>query len=163
MDDVVRREIETLRTMKSKALKARYRELFGEDSRSSNRTHLFRRVAWRLQATAEGELSEQARQRAAELASDADLRLRPPPQFRRELDGEEEKHGNVPRDLRLPLAGAELTRKYQGRLIVVRVLEDGFEFKGQRFDSLSAIASRVSGTRWNGYSFFGLKAEVENG
>src|SRR5438046_6580902 len=55
-------------------LRARFAELFGETTAAKNRTWLLRRVAWRLQALAEGDLSERARQRAAELASDADLR-----------------------------------------------------------------------------------------
>src|SRR4051812_16002529 len=67
MDEALAMEIESLRKLKTKALQARYRELFGEESRSSNRAHLFRRIAWRLQARAEGDLSERARQRAAEL------------------------------------------------------------------------------------------------
>src|SRR5437764_1253932 len=78
MDAALAMEIEGLRKLKTKALQARYRELFGEESRSSNRAHLFRRIAWRLQAKAQGDLSERARKRAAELADDADLRLRAP-------------------------------------------------------------------------------------
>src|SRR4051794_36175055 len=75
MDEALAMQIDGLRKLKTKALKARYRELFGEESRSSNHAHLFRRIAWRLQAKAQGDLSERARKRAAELANDADLRL----------------------------------------------------------------------------------------
>src|SRR3954449_984046 len=81
MDEALAMEIERLRKLKTKALKARYRELFGEESRSSNRTHLFRRIAWRLQARAEGDLSERARKRILELADDGELRLRAPRSF----------------------------------------------------------------------------------
>src|SRR4051794_9911272 len=88
MNDALRAEIEALRKEKTKALRARYRELFGEESRSANHAHLFRRVAWRLQAMAEGDLSERARQRAAELAADVDLRLRPPRKFWKQLDSQ---------------------------------------------------------------------------
>src|ERR1700745_4291271 len=59
-------------------LRARYAELFGESTSVKNRTWLLWRVAWRLQSLAEGDLSQRARQRAAELANDADLRLSPP-------------------------------------------------------------------------------------
>ena len=62
------------------------------------------------------------------------------------------------RDARLPLAGAVLERCYRGRVIQVKVLLDGFEHEGQRFACLSAIAERVTGTRWNGFLFFGLQA-----
>ena len=81
MNQEVHQEIEALRTQKTKVLKTRYRELFGEESRSSNHAHLFRRIAWRLQAISKGDLSQRARDRAAELAADADLRLRAPRTF----------------------------------------------------------------------------------
>src|SRR5205814_1514116 len=86
VDEGLRQEIAKLRQSKVKELRVRYRELFGEESPSSNRMHLFRRVAWRLQARDAGELSEQARQRAAQLANDADLRVRAPRDFWRLLE-----------------------------------------------------------------------------
>ena len=63
-------EIESLGKLKTKALQARYEELFGEATRSSNEA-LFRRIAWRLQAKAHGDLSERARKRAQELTDEA--------------------------------------------------------------------------------------------
>src|ERR1700674_2291106 len=81
MSPEIHREIEALRSQKTKALKIRYREVFGEESRSSNHAHLFRRIAWRLPALAEGDVSQPARHRAAELAADVDLRLRAPCKF----------------------------------------------------------------------------------
>lgn len=65
MNEELRKEIEELRRQKTRVLKTRYRDLFGEESRSSNHAHLFRRIAWRLQALAEGDLSQRARDRAA--------------------------------------------------------------------------------------------------
>ena len=89
VEDAVRMQIESLRKLKTTELRARYFELFGERSASSNRAHLFRRIAWRLQAQAEGDLSERARQRAAELANDLDLRLRAPRNFWHEIERNE--------------------------------------------------------------------------
>ncbi len=157
----VHQEIEALRKQKTKALKARYRELFGEESRSSNHAHLFRRIAWRLQALAEGELSQRARDRAVELAADVDLRLRPPRKFWRALaDADAAEEARRPRrDPRLPEVGCTLRRQFQGKTICVKVLQDGFEYDGKQYESLSSIASSVTGPRWNGYSFFGLKKE----
>jgi Protein of unknown function (DUF2924) len=155
MDEALRRDIEGLRKLKTKELKARYREVFGEPSPSSNHAHLFRRVAWRLQARAEGDLSERARERAAELADDADLRLRAPRQFWGKLERAQEEAG-ARRDRRLPVAGSVLKRSYRGQAIAVKVLDDGFEYNGRRHASLSSIASQVTGTRWNGFAFFGL-------
>src|SRR5437762_10984210 len=67
-----------LQRLTVRELRLRYAELFAETTSAKNRTWLLRRVAWRLQALAEGELSERALQRAAELASDADLRTTVP-------------------------------------------------------------------------------------
>jgi hypothetical protein len=148
-------EIETLRKLKTKALQARYREVFGEESRSSNQAHLFRRIAWRLQARAEGDLTERARKRMLELANDDELRLRAPRSFWTSV----ELGADPARDPRLPPAGTVLQRVYGARTIEVTVLERGFDYGGQQYGSLSLIAQRVTGTRWNGYLFFGLQKE----
>jgi Protein of unknown function (DUF2924) len=153
MNEEVRKEIEQLRREKTKALQARYLELFGEESKSSNQAHLFRRVAWRLQALSEGDLSQRARDRATALAVDVDLRLRAPHKFWRELAAA--PPGPV-RDPRLPAAGTTLQRQYHDRTIAVKILSDGFEYDGKIYESLSSIASLVTGTRWNGFAFFGL-------
>jgi hypothetical protein len=63
----------------------------------------------------------------------------------------------VAADNRLPLPGALLTRDYKGRRIVVRVLPKGFEYGGEVYRSLSAIAQKVTGSHWNGWLFFGIK------
>jgi hypothetical protein len=154
MNDTLRKEVDALRKQKTMTLKIRYRELFGEESRSSNHAHLFRRIAWRLQAIAEGDLTGRARDRAEELAEDVDLRVRAPQKFWRELSSESAE--SVSRDDRLPATGTRLTREFQGQLITAVVLEEGFEFEGRTYDSLSAVAWKVTGTRWNGFTFFGL-------
>jgi hypothetical protein len=151
MNDELRKEIEQLRHEKTEALRARYWELFGEASRSSNHAHLFRRIAWRLQALSEGDLSQRARDRAASLAVEADLRQRVPGKFWRELSA----RGPV-LDPRLPSIGTTLARQYRGQTISVKILAEGFEYDGKLYDSLSSIASSCTGTRWNGFSCFGL-------
>jgi len=65
----LREQIEGLRHMTVGQLKDRYREVFGEDSRSNHKQFLFRRIAWRIQANVEGGLSERARRRALEIAN----------------------------------------------------------------------------------------------
>lgn len=77
----LREEIEALRHMTVGQLKDKYRDVFGESSRSNHKQFLFRRIAWRVQANAEGGLSERARQRALEIANDSDLRIRGPKNF----------------------------------------------------------------------------------
>jgi Protein of unknown function (DUF2924) len=156
LDEAVRIEIESLRKLKTGELRTRYRDAFGEASASSSREHLFRRIAWRLQADAEGDLSERARRRACELANDSDLRLRAPQNFWREM---ERSRVAPDRDPRLPPVGTELERVYHEQVLRVTVLANGFEFHGKQYASLSAIAHRVTGTRWNGFHFFGLRQE----
>src|ERR1700675_3441041 len=112
MDAAVLREIESLRRACMADLRKKYREVFQEETRSKHREHLFRRIAWRLQALAEGDLSERARVRASEIARDADLRTVAPPEFFT-VDGERVRttQGNRNRreqDSRLPLPGALL-------------------------------------------------------
>jgi hypothetical protein len=156
MEEELALEIERLRKQKTKALQAHYRELFGEETRSSNHAHLFRRIAWRLQANAEGGLSERARKRAQELADEAALRLRAPRRFWRQ-DGSVGLHASPPRDRRLPPVGSVLQRQYAGQTIVVQVLATGFAYQNQIYGSLSQLAHTITGTRWNGYAFFGLR------
>ena len=160
MAQAVLAAIEELQRLNVSALRRKYQEVFSEESRSFNKEFLFRRIAWRLQANAEGGLSERARHRAAEIVDDSDLRTRAPKVF---------LPSQVPvnvtwtadrtqsrRDQRLPPPGTLLTRRTVNRLIVVKVLEEGFEFETRRYRSLSAIAREVTGTRWNGLLFFGL-------
>ncbi len=158
-------EIAGLQNLKLHALKARYRELFGEDSLSSNRIHLVRRIGWRLQAIASGDLSQRARQRAAELARDADLRLRPTPEVCRCIDGvnqgELQQAASIS-DSRIPPVGESVTRQYRGRTIRVAIVSGGFEWNGRIYGSLSAVAWHATGTRWNGYAFFGLNRKVDH-
>jgi len=167
MEAKVLKEIRGLRYLTVTGLRARYREVFGEESRSNHKQFLVRRVAWRLQELAEGGLSERARRRAMEIANDADFRIRAPKVFPA-LDGEASERTysmkiDGKRDPRLPKAGTLLTREYEGRCIVVKVNEDNFEFEGGVYRSLSRIAQQVTGTKWNGFAFFGLAKESGRG
>jgi hypothetical protein len=146
-------EVEHLKTAPLAVLVARYQELFAEPPRARHRVFLLRRVAWRLQANLYGGLADRARLRALAIADDRELRLTAPPT--RAVAG---SAATPPRDARLPMPGAVLKRLYRGRNIEVKVLLDGFEYEGQPFASLSGVAERVTGTRWNGFVFFGLQA-----
>ena len=65
------------------------------------------------------------------------------------------------RDHRLPAPGTVLTRPYRGRTIAVTILENGFEYEGRRFDSLSAVAKAISGSHCSGLAFFGLTKSIK--
>ena len=159
MDTAVLMEIENLRRASLARLHEKFREVFQEETRSRHREHLFRRIAWRLQALAEGDLTERARVRANEIARDADLRTVAPRDFFT-VGGEQVRttrgDGNRDQDSRLPLPGTLLSRKWKGRTVLVEVLSKGFRYENRHYASLSAIAVAVTGTRWNGLAFFGL-------
>jgi Protein of unknown function (DUF2924) len=160
MDAAVLMEIEGLRRASMAGLREKYQEVFREETQCRHREHLFRRIAWRLQALAEGDLSERARGRALQIAQDADLRRIAPRDFFT-VSGEcvqtthGDRNGRAP-DRRLPLAGTVLTRTWKGRNILVEVLAKGFRYENRQYSSLSAIAVAITGTRWNGLAFFGL-------
>jgi hypothetical protein len=142
-------------------LRAKYLEVFGEPSRSGNKAYLFKKLAWRIQSLAEGGLSERARRRAEELARDADVRTTVPRPPKASADAGARTvvlaAPNADGRDRLPIPGTVLTRTYRGRHVAVTVMADGtFEFEGQTYRSLSAIAKAVTGSHWNGYLFFGL-------
>ncbi len=58
------------------------------------------------------------------------------------------------------MPGSLIVKKYKDQTIVVKVLNDGFEYDSRRFTSLSAIAGEITGTRWNGFAFFGREKAV---
>lgn len=155
----VGREVAALRRMTAKQLRDRYVTVFGEETRANNKAWLVKRIAWRLQANAEGNLSERAKRRADVLANDADLRLFPPRSTVGTAPAGSTAELPIPiskADHRLPPPGTILTRKYKGGLVRVQILADGFEYEGEVYGSLSAVAKAVTGSHCNGFLFFRL-------
>jgi Protein of unknown function (DUF2924) len=156
-------EVVALRRLSIRELRAKYAEVFGDEARTTNnRVWLVRRIAWRLQAVAEGDLSERARQRAAELANDADIRLSPPRRATSSAAPPQPKSATVPAHAarqRLPRAGTVLTRLYKGETLQVKVLEHGVSFDGAIYTSLSAVAKAITGSHCSGNLFFRLNGQ----
>jgi hypothetical protein len=153
------REIRALRKLTTRELQTKYVDVFGEGTPANHRIWLIKRIAWRLQALVEGDLSARARRRAEELANDADIRSLPPrpalaanslPAASASMSSPRARRRNG----RLPLPGTVLTRRYKGRSLQVKVLKDGFEFEGSLYASLSAVAKAVTGTHTSGWLFF---------
>jgi hypothetical protein len=96
-----------------------------------------------------GGLSPRAKARAAELADKAPVRRRPPRNVASVSIVE-----TSARDPRLPPVGTVLRREFRGEVHEVRVLTEGFEYRGERFASLSTLATKIAGSRWNGFLFF---------
>jgi hypothetical protein len=124
-------------------LKQQWRELYGKEPPPFSRTYIQSRLAYRIQELAYGGLRPETRARLEALGE--------------QLDGGNVVLRRIRADSR-PLAGTRLIREWQGVQHVVTVRADDFEFEGRPYRSLSAIARHITGTRWNGWTFFGLRS-----
>ena len=123
-------------------LKQQWRELFGKEPPPFNKAYIVSRLAYRIQELAYGGLKPETRARLEALGE--------------QLDGGNVVLRRIRADSR-PLPGTRLVREWQGVQHVVTIRADDFEFEGRPYQSLSAIARHITGTRWNGWMFFGLK------
>ena len=157
----IEKEVAALKRMTVDELRRKHVTVFGESNRSGHKDYLVKRIAWRLQAQEAGDLSQRARRRAEQLANDADLRTTAPKHPTDDTaSGIPTRATTLPptdHDPRLPLPGSFVTRIYKGREIVVKVRPKGFEYEGEVYRSLSAVAKAVTGKHWNGYHFFKLR------
>ncbi|MFA6044926.1 MAG: DUF2924 domain-containing protein [Phycisphaerales bacterium] len=152
----VHAEVRRLMGLTVAQLRAEFELVSGEPTNSNNKTFLIKRIAWRLQAAEHGGLSDRARARAAELAREQDLRVRPRPDVHAAFA---EMKPNAATRNTLPPVGTILTRVFKGRRVEVQVLAGGeFEYQGQTYGSLSAVAKAVTGSAWNGRLFFELSS-----
>jgi hypothetical protein len=164
----VQDDLRALTTMTVRELRERYAAVFGEPSRSRNKPYLRKKIAHKLQERAEGGLSPRARARAAELAPKALERLRGAAAGRAEAGrAESVRVEDAPPaaagDPRKPPVGSVLRREYRGVMHQVRVTEGGYEHRGERYKSLSGVAKAITGTSWNGYTFFHEALEAAAG
>lgn len=141
MSNTVLAQIGALKSMDAKALKARWRELFDTEPPPYNRRFLESRLAYRVQELAYGGLKPNTLERLAALAE--------------EVGGKPAKRARLAHDR--PISGTRLIREWQGIEHSVTVRDNGYEYQGRPYKSLSAIARLIAGTRWNGWTFFGLK------
>jgi hypothetical protein len=149
-----------LETMTVNELRAFHLKHLGTSTNSRHRLWLIRRIAWRLQAKAEGGLSERALKRAAELAEGQQLRVRRPSDKQLPAMPRATKIVSLPATTAVALSpGTALERVWKGEAHRVLVHPEGFEYQGQFYKSLSAVAKSITGTKWNGHVFFGLKKQ----
>ena len=141
MTDPIPARLAALKTASTPDLKAQWRDLFDTEPPPFNRSYLESRLAYRIQELAYGGLKPDTLRRLEKLGE--------------QLDG-----SGVPRRKRqdrMPMAGTRLVREWQGVEHTVTVTGDGFDWQGRPYKSLSAIARAITGTRWNGPLFFGLR------
>lgn len=162
-------EIRHLSSLGAAELQAVHREMFGAARPIANCQHLRRKIAWHIQAAKEGGLPEAVRSFAISIARGTELRTRISENAARRRNAIPPELTAITKvvchshDARLPMPGSLVVRKYKERTLVVKVLDDGFEYEGKRYTSLSTIASEITGTRWNGFAFFQLGKEARNG
>lgn len=141
MPDTILAQLAALRTMPVATLKQKWRELFEREPPPYNRRFLENRLAYRIQELTYGGLSEETVERLDALADELEGKA---PKRRSRLDNR-------------PIAGTLLLREWKGAEHCVTVRQEDFEYQGRPYKSLSAIARLITGTRWNGLIFFGLK------
>ena len=131
-----------LKAMSVNELKSEWQAMFDATAPNNSRTFLESRLAYRIQELTYGGPDKQTR-RLLDLLAD-------------EVEGTLTRKAQIA-DPRNPVVGTKLIREWDGIAHTVTVLKEGFEWGGQRYKSLSAVARAITGTRWNGYRFFGLR------
>lgn len=136
-----------LAKLKLGALRAKYHEVFGTETKSNNRPYLIKKLLQENQARSTATDTATASSPAGQPVANANGKAK-----RRE------------RDSRIPPVGTVLERDHDGKTIKVKVVEEGFLYKGKTWRSLSAVAKEATGTVWNGLLFFGLvkRAKTES-
>ena len=142
--DPIPARLAALKTTSTPDSKSQWRELFESEPPAFNRRYLESRLAYRIQELAYGGLKPDTVKRLEALGE--------------QLDGRNITLRRIRADLK-PIAGTRLVREWQGIEQTVTVLADGYEWQGRPYRSLSAVARAITGTRWNGWVFFGLKSQ----
>ncbi len=142
MSDTVLARLAALKTTPTPDLKRQWRDLFETEPPPYNRRFLESRLAYRIQELAYGGLKPETIERLEAL-------------------GRQLESGNVvlrrTRTEEKPISGTRLIREWQGVEHCVTVRDHDYEYQGRPYKSLSAVARAITGTRWNGWVFFGLK------
>jgi hypothetical protein len=150
---VVNRQLEELDHLDARALRARWHGLYGTAPPSRIGAAILRKaVAYRVQELAFGGLTPATKRLITILAVELDVGSGAPPTGRL-------PHGKPRRKKRSLPIGAQLVREWNGGAVVVDVLPEGYAWQGQRYRSLSAVATAITGTRWSGPRFFGLSGK----
>jgi hypothetical protein len=144
MTEPILAQLAALKSASAPALRAKWRELFDTEPPLYNRRYLENRLAYRIQELVYGGLKPETIERLEALADELEGKA---PKRRRTLEHR-------------PIAGTRVIREWKGVEHSVTVRKDDFEYQGRPYKSLSAVARVITGTRWNGLVFFGLKNQA---
>ena len=137
----VLKQVAALPGLSPVVLNKMWKELFDAEPPNCDKRSMVRKLAYRLQELAYGGMTEQA---GGQLNT---------------LKKNEARIGQTPRQDAMPVVGTRLLREWKGVEHNVTVLADGFEYQGRPFRSLSAVAKAITGTQWNGWTFFGVRRQ----
>jgi len=147
MEQLLLAEIIEIEKMPLAKLRERWRQLFNSEPPRYGRRFMAERLIYRLQELQQGGLSEKVQQKMEEVLAEARLD---------DLGGRgatRKPKGQAKPSL---LAGTKLVKEWRGLRHEVMVLPKGFEYQGQAYRSLSAIAHEITGSHWNGRAFFNV-------
>ncbi len=147
MKSSILKQITELSELSFDNLKEKWKVLYSTDPPEYNRNFLIKRLAYRIQEIHFGGLSELARHKMKIILQENGFNE----------SGMPDKSVNKKHKKEIPVIGTRLIREYKGIRYEVTIINDGFEFEGRKYHSLSAIARAITGTRWNGPAFFGLR------
>ena len=138
----VLRQLAALQNMKLPELQEKWRDLYGAEPPNFKSTFLKKRLAYRIQELFYGGLEESVKAKLKEIASNEIKKAK----------SKVEVNGKI-------LPGTRFVREWKGQVYETIVRDDGFEFNGQMYRSLSAIATKITGTRWNGRKWWGVPSK----
>lgn len=144
MKSSVLKQITELPDLTFAQLKERWKDLYGTDAPAYNKSFLIKRLAYRIQELAYGGLSEKARTQLRDAGKN-------------DTDGQTSRMERRKGKVGMPVPGTRLVREWKGRRYEVTVVREGFEFEGSPYRSLTAVTKVITGSQWNGPSFFGLR------
>ena len=149
-------QVRSLHRMSLPGLQQAWLEAFGEETKSRDRDYLWRRIAAKRQDNIMASLSDEDRATVERYRDE--FRRTPPDQwFPGTKNSKARKTASRPtHDRRIPPPGSVISHTYRGQEVAVTVLEKGFDYQGSTYRSLSAVAREITGTGWNGFTFFGL-------
>ncbi|MDR3179302.1 MAG: DUF2924 domain-containing protein [Holosporaceae bacterium] len=136
-DFKVLKQILELETKSINELTKLWESFYDHKPMSHSKTYMVSKIAYKIQELAYGGLSVETRKRL----DDQSLSI----------------NGKIVKKKYKPLIGSKIVKEYHDKTYEILVVEGGFSFKGEVFKSLSAIANKITGTKWNGLKFFGIK------
>lgn len=135
------KKVMLLQTMKTADLERMWGKFYDHPPEISSRQHMTAKIAYKLQELAYGGVDETTETKIKACAKKVQTPL--------DKSKKTKKYK--------PMIGSKIVKEYNGALIEVLVVQDGFAYNGEVFKSLSAVARKITGTNWNGLRFFGVK------